>query len=667
VVRSFRRTFLPAFLLVVSSCPAFAATWKQPTPDELKMTADAAAPDAPAVYLFREETVDDKLHYHHLYAQIKILNDKGKEEFSDVEIPYEGGVISVRSIEGRTIHPDGTVIPFTSKPFVKEVIRAGDTKIMEKVFSMPEVTVGSILEYTYDLQYEDNIVISPDWDLQQPVFVHHAHYHFVPATWFMGELSTKDRFGKEQSATRLIYFPLLPPGNKVNYSIDGSYDLVVDNIPAIPEEEYSPPLGSFSYRLIFYYSAGATGADYWKTTGKEWSKDVDRFANPNDAIRQAVAGIVSPSDSDDQKLRKIYAAVMTVENTRFTREHSAAENKAQGLRVKTAADIWAQKRGSDDEINRLFISMARAAGLKAYAAAVTERQKALLNTGYLDWGQLEDEIAIVNIGGKDLFFDPGQRYCEYGKLHWMHTDVLGMRQSDNGIAPLTMPGATFQDNETVRNADLEIGPDGSLKGTIRISMGGADALRWRLKALSSDEQESKSDFEKEIQACVPDGVIVKMNHFVGISDFNSSLLATLDVSGSMGTAAGKRVLLPSSFFEARVKPIFAETKRENPIDLRFPYATEDRVTLKLAPGLSLEGLPTDTSVPMQKLAFYTVKYKSDANTYSQDRVIAVGTPLFKKEEYPNLRDFFQKTGAQDQQQLVLKRSPVEAASAGAAQ
>ena len=667
MVRSFRPIFLPAFLLVVSSCPAFAATWKQPTPDELKMTADPAAPDAPAVYLFREETVDDKLHYHHLYAQIKILNDKGKEEFSDVEIPYEGGVISVRSIEGRIIHPDGTVIPFTSKPFVKEVIRAGDTKIMEKVFSMPEVTVGSILEYTYDLQYEDNIVISPDWDLQQPVFVHHAHYHFVPATWFMGELSTKDRFGKEQSATRLIYFPLLPSGNKVNYSIDGSYDLVVDNIPAIPEEEYSPPLGSFSYRLIFYYSAGATGADYWKTTGKEWSKDVDRFANPNDAIRQAVAGIVSPSDTDDQKLRKIYAAVMTIENTRFTREHSAAENKAQGLRVKTAADIWAQKRGSDDEITRLFISMARASGLKAYAAAVTERQKALLNTGYLDWGQLEDEIAIVNIGGKDLFFDPGQRYCQYGKLHWMHTDVLGMRQSDNGIAPLTMPGATFQDNETVRNADLEIGPDGSLKGTIRISMGGADALRWRLKALSSDEQESKSDFEKEIQACVPDGVIVKMNHFVGISDFNSSLLATLDVSGSMGTAAGKRVLLPSSFFEARVKPIFAETKRENPIDLRFPYATEDRVTLKLAPGLSLEGLPTDTSVPMQKLAFYTVKYKSDANTYSQDRVIAVGTPLFKKEEYPDLRDFFQKTGAQDQQQLVLKRSPVEAASAGAAQ
>jgi hypothetical protein len=299
--------------------------------------------------------------------------------------------------------------------------------------------------------------------------------------------------------------------------------------------------------------------------------------------------------------------------------------------------------------------------------AVTERQKAILNTGYLDWGQLEDEIAIVNVGGKDVFFDPGQRYCEYGQLHWMHADVLGIRQADNGIVPFMTPPGSYKDNETVRNADLSLAPDGSLKGGIRISMTGADALRWRLKALSADEQEAKSDFEKEIQDQVPDGVIMKMNRFVNLADNTSGLQAILDVSGSMGTAAGKRVLLPSSFFQARVKPIFAETKRENPVDLRYPWATEDRVTVKLASGLSLEGLPTDASVPMEKLAAYTVKYKSDGNTYSEDRVIAVGSALYKREEYPELRDFFQKASAQDQQQLVLKRSPVEAASAGAAQ
>ncbi|MFP5228484.1 MAG: DUF3857 domain-containing transglutaminase family protein [Acidobacteriota bacterium] len=631
------------------------------------MTADPSAPDAAAVYLFREETVDDKLHYHHLYARIKVLTDKGKEQYSDIEIPYEAGVISVRALEGRTIHPDGTIIPFTGKPYDKELVKSATSTIKAKVFTMPDVTVGSIIEYQYDLQYDDNTVIAPDWDLQQSVFVHKAHYRFVPTDHDLAYFTGKDDFGKEKGVARLLYLQVLPPGNApIKGAMDGSYDFTINNIPSIPDEEDSPPLDSFSYRVIFYYSSSYTGADFWKGTGKEWAKFVDNFASPNDVIRQAVAGIVAPSDTDDQKLRKIYAAVMTVDNTRFTREHSEAENKAEGLRVKTAADVWSQKRGTDDQITRLFISMARAAGFKAYAMAVTERQRAILNTGYLHWGQLEDEIAIVNIGGKEVFFDPGQRYCEYGKLHWMHTDMLGMRETDNGVILATTPSATYKDNEEMRVADLELGPDGSLKGTIRITMAGVEALRWRQAALRSDEQDAKDKFEKEIQARVPDGVTVKMGNFVNLTDNTTGLMAVLKVSGNMGTVAGKRVVLPSSFFEARVKPIFAETRRENPIDLHYPYVNQDLITLKLAPGLSLEGVPANTSVPMEKLAVYNVKYKSDSNTYTEDRLVALGVAIFKKEEYPELRDFFQKAGAQDQQQLVLKRASIEAA-AGAAQ
>jgi hypothetical protein len=52
-----------------------------------------------------------------------------------------------------------------------------------------------------------------------------------------------------------------------------------------------------------------------------------------------VAQITAPGDSDAQKLQKIYSALMGLENTSFTRQHSAAENQAEGLHVKTAADI----------------------------------------------------------------------------------------------------------------------------------------------------------------------------------------------------------------------------------------------------------------------------------------------------------------------------------------
>lgn len=663
MVLSARRTFLPLVLSLVATFPALAATWTQPTPEELKMTSDPAAPDEPAVYLFREEKVDDRLHYHSLYVRIKILTEKGKEEFSDIEIPYESGQESIHALEGRTIHSDGTVIPFTGKPYDKELVKSGNTRVMAKVFSMPDVQVGSILEYRWDLQYSDSSLESPQWFVQQKVFVHSAHYHFTPVNLALGQtITVKDALGKEHVANRLLYYQWLPNGAKVQERANGEFDLVVDNIPALPDEDYAPPMNSYSYRVLFYYSPQYTGEAFWKDEGKEWSKQVDRFAEPSDAIRKAVAGIVAPGDTDEQKLRKIYAAVMTVDNTRFTREHSAAENHAEGLKIKTAADIWTDKRGTDDEINRLFLAMVRAAGFKAWDMIVTERDRNLLNTGYLDWSQLEDEIAIVEVGGKDVYFDPGQRYCEYGRLHWMHTGIEGIRQTAGGTGLGITPGPLYTDNRILRTADLQLAADGTLTGIVRITMLGSEALRWRQQALRTDETATKKAFEEQLQKQVPDGVHVKTSHFLGLTDPTSVLMAVMDVSGTMGTRTGKRIFLPGAFFEAGAKPLFAEQKREAPVDLHYPYVAQDEVNLSLPPGLSLEGLPTNAKVPLSNLAIYQTIYESKGQEFQEIRQIEMGTPVYKAEEYPQLRDFFQKASAQDQQSVVLERTATTTAA-----
>ena len=636
-----------------------AATWTQPTPDELKMTSDPKAPNAEAVYLFREEIVDDRLHFHRIYARIKILTEKGKDDYSDIEIPYEGGVADIQAVEGRTIHVDGTVVPFTGKPFSKELVKAGNIRIMAKVFSMPDVQVGSILEYRYELRYDDNYAIPPDWLVQQPIYVHQAHYHFVSVDLSARDFETTDALGHTNPVNRILYYHWLPPNSNIREGLDG-FDLTVSDVPALPDEEYSPPLSSFSWRLKFYYAAAFTGPEYWKEEGKYWSKDVDRFANPSDKIRQAVAQIVAPGDSDDQKLHKIYSAVMQLENTRFTREHSTAENKSEGLRVKTAADIWDQKRGSDDEIARLFIAMARAAGFRAYAMIVSERDRNLLNPGILDWDQLEDEIAIVSVGGKEVFFDPGQRYCEYGKLHWMHAQIMGIRQTDHGPDLALTPSQGYPDNVIHRVADLTLAPDGSLQGTVRITMTGEEALRWRQTVLRTDEQATKKAFGDELQQRVPPGVQVKVNHFLGLTDTSTALMAVVDVSGNMGTATGKHVFLPGAFFQASVRAPFAAEKRESPIDLHYPFIAQDEVTVTLPAGFTVESVPANADIPFPQNAVYKGIYKAANGTLELDRVVALANPLYKTSEYPQLRDFYGKMNAQDQQQVVLEKQTVTA-------
>ncbi len=660
MVRSFRCLFLCLSLLSLTHRSAFAGSdWTQPTPDQLKMTSDPDAPGASAVYLFREEEVDDEHHFHNFYAEIKILTERGKEEFSEIELPvFVYGLENVVGVEGRTIEPDGTVVPFTGKPYDKELAKVNGIRVMRKVIALPNVQVGSILEYRWNYSYGEYQIQPPDWTIQQPYFIHKAHYHFIPTGTAINYITRIDASGRQSTVYRLLYHRWLPKNAKAALLRDGngdlsSYDLTVENVPAIPDEDFSPPLQSFSYRVTFYLASAGDEADFWREEGGYWSKNVDKFADPSEPMKAAVAQIVAPGDSDGQKLQKIYAAVMTLENTDFTRAHSEAENKAEGQKTKTAADIWTDKRGTARQITELFIAMARAAGLKAYAMATTDRSEALFDSSILDWGQLTDEIAIVNVDGKDEYFDPGERYCEFGQLAWIHTQMLGIRQTDNGTEQATAPPGSYTDNETFRRANLTVSPDGTVQGQIVVTMKGVEALRWRQAALRADADQAKADFQKQMQARVPDGVQVKMDGFDGLTDDTTNLVATLDVSGSMGTKTGKRAILPAEFFEANVKPPFSAQKREDPIDMRFPFAEQDEVSVTLSQGLKLESIPTGAAIPLAKGGAYKTVYSQTEGGYTAVRLLALGNTIFKQDDYSTLRTFFQNGAAQDQQQVVL--------------
>jgi hypothetical protein len=604
------------------------------------MTADPAAPGAAAVYLSLDVSSNDRFQEAIFYARIKILSQKGIEEFSDIAIPYEERNEGIRSVEGRTIHSDGSIVPFTGKPFKKELVKAGGMRLMEKAFSMPDVQVGSILEYRYTLSYEG--VNPPKWYVQQPVFVHRAHYHFLPA-----------------EGGQLLATSYLPNGAQVADQHSMGWDLVLNNIPPQEDEEDAPPLRSLGYHVLFYYQPGEdvhTPEQYWLQAGLMWSMDADGFMSPG-KLRNVVAGIVAPGDTDEQKLRKIYAAVMTLENTNFTREHSEAENRANKLKTGKAVDIWNAKRGEADEITLLFVAMARAAGLKAYAMMVTDRDKNVFLVGEADWRQLDDAIAIVNVGGKEKYFDPGERYCEFGELGWKHTMTTGVRQIDKGVQIASTPPPTFSDTKTVRHADLTLDADGQAQGTVRIAMTGAAALKWRQEALLTDAQQTEKEFSDEVRGELPEGMTVTMKGFTALTDQTQPLEAKLEVSGPMGTKTGKRLLLPGTFFEAQSKGRYSSATRENSVYLHYSYSVQDQVTLHMPADAKVELQPKSQVIPFLPYARFAGTYGVDGSNYEYGRAEEVGGIAYETKQYPALRNFFQSVNTQDQARLVLIMAP----------
>jgi hypothetical protein len=637
---------MPLFVLL-ASFPAWGGTkWTQPTADELKMTADPAAPGAAAVYLNLEETTNEVGGHHTFYARIKVLTEDGKK-YGDVTIPYLDQEENIHGVEGRTIHSDGTVVPFTGKPWQKLVVKGAGIRRMEKGFSLRDVQVGSILEYRYETTYYG--FRPPRWYLQQVLYVHQEHFHYDPSQLLPG-MSTQ----------------FLPRGVQMTGSGWKGWDLRVSDIPPQVEEDDSPPVHSMGYRVMFYYMITPVKSygDFWKAQGAIWSGGVDAYAAP-EKLKEAVAQLTEPGDTDRQKLEKIYAAVMGMDNTSFSREHTQAEDKVQKAKAENTTDIWAKRRGNQEEIALVFIGLARAAGLKAYAMAVTNRDENAFVVQQADWSQLDDTIAIVNVGGKEMYFDPGERYCAFGELHWKHTWTAGVRQLDGGTTAIAQtPYPVFSATKTERDADLHLDSDGGVKGTIRIEMTGSVALRWRQEALVSDEEQTKKEFTDGLQAELPAGLTVKMDGLSALTDYTVPLVANLEVSGNMGTRTGKRMFLPGTFFEAQAKPRFVNAVRQNPVYLPYPYSVHDKVKLALPAMATLEMMPKTQEIKFSPYAGLSSAYgMADKGRYAYERLEAVNGLFYETKDYPQLRDFFQRVNTQDQAQVVLVTAPAVAAAA----
>jgi len=152
-------SFLSSFVLVCAMGALLHADDRPPvTPDDLKMTSEPNAPGAAAIILYRQVDRDDDPDRGHEsnFLRIKILKEEGRK-YADVEIPYEKGYSDkIVSVSGRTIHADGSVVEFKGKPFDKTIAKAKGLKYSAKTFTLPDVQVGSVIEYSYTIQLAEN-------------------------------------------------------------------------------------------------------------------------------------------------------------------------------------------------------------------------------------------------------------------------------------------------------------------------------------------------------------------------------------------------------------------------------------------------------------------------------------------------------------------------------
>jgi len=654
-----------AFLLCLSHpmMTLLAATPQQPEtgwlpipPEELAIKESPAGPGAPALVLYREVRTDDVQSFESRYTRIKILSEEGRE-YGNVEIPYRPKVTWIEGIRARVVRPDGTSAGFNGQIYDRIVVKTRRFQFQAKVFSLPDVQVGSIIEYSYKVRWKklpdvlqrlDSYIIqgvlsfgTATWDVQHELFTRRARFEIFPLPKVLLRWASQ-RLGQGTS-------PAPQP--------DGRVVLEVENVVGFQREEYMPPEAILKGRVFFFYVFGPAWSQelYWRSLGGQHAEFFEKFIGKSRKIERAVKELLGPNDSPEEKLRKIYSRVQTIRYLSYERMRSEKEQQRERLSEnKSAEDVLAHGHADANEINLLFAAMVRAAGLEASIVEITARDDSLFRPQIWDPGQLDAMVISVKLGDQERFFDPATLFCPPQILPWEESIAQGIRIGPNGGTMVHTPLPESSSAVTERQASLKLLEDGTLQGKLIAAFFGQEALDRRLDSYSRDDSGRRKAIEDEVKAWLPAGASVEIH---SIREWESSA-DPLQVECSVriphfAVSTGRRLLLPSSVFHSRREDPFRHAARQHPVYFRYPHQEKDDVTVELPADCRLEAIPPAFN---DKREFGRVELTREAagSTLRIRRHYVMDEFLFDVNLYNSLRAFFTATRTADDQKIVLE-------------
>ncbi|RPJ02263.1 MAG: DUF3857 domain-containing protein [Candidatus Aminicenantes bacterium] len=675
---------LATVLVVLCGRPAYAQkSWPPVSPEELAMKDYPQQPGAAAVILYREEITDGETFATSVFRRLKVLTEAGRE-YSNIEIPFVTGSTKITGIQARVVPPEGPAREFGGQIFDKTAFRYRKMRVAAKTFALPDVAVGSIIDYRYKVEIDrkstgsteglDDIVSGlggfggrpeeggypeenrlrampfESWDVQDDLFTKKAKFATTSNELLLDYLF--GRFG-----CRMAWVSIGKMSSTPKFEKD-TIELELVDIPAYEEEEYSVPEETLRTSVDLFYISGEVedNEEFWKLESEEWQKGVDAFLGKPAKLTATAQEIIGDATDPTEQLKRIYARVQGLRNLSYEKGLTRRQRKEQKVKDnRKVTEVLERGFGVRSDLTRTFVALARAAGLTADVVRVAARDNKIFRKNYLSfYTQLDTEVATVNVGDKVLAFDPATPFCPFGLVHWSRTNSAALRVEETGPVFFSIPVFPPDMALTQREIALTLDLQGNLAGTVTTTYTGQEALVRRLDHIHDDDAARREALEKELGDLLPLGASAKLTGVENIDNNTPSLITHYEISiPGIGTAAGEKMLLPVSPLAGSGQYPFRHDERKYPVYIPYPFRQFDDIIITLPEGLTAEVRP----VPRKNetgFSDYSILCGLEApNRLHIQRDLSIKKSLFPLEQYKAIKSFYDTVRTIDEEQIVL--------------
>ena len=640
------------------------AQWRPVSPEELALKPPKSDANADAEGLFRDVRLLNEAatfgYPHNViteYVRLKIFTDRGKEKYSNVEIPYfDKNVIS--DVQGRTIHPDGTILDVKKDAIFDKVIeRKTGQKVRVITFALPAVEPGSIIEYRWTKSVGEFISRYVPLEVQTDFPVDEVDFHIKPVS------------GTVVSWPTMRYMPFNCNPQKNENEMGGFTGLKVLNVPAFHEEPYMPPpLTSKQWILIYYEENSNSGKEkYWTSLGKEIHGEYAPKLKVNGELKQIAQEVTSGAANDEEKVARLAEYCRKNIKNLFGDEITAEEREAAKKENNNTSDTFHRKEGTPRDINLAFIALAQAAGYDASLAELADRRTFFFNPEVQSRYFLNSSDVAVYVNNKWNFYDIINPNLAPGQLYWSEQGIYALVTDGKQPEFVQTPILSSEVTKIQRIGTLKLSAEGVLEGDIRELLWGNEAITWRERHGKANPEQREEALRDQLKQ--------------RFGDFDLSAVKTTaspDLKLPVGInyhivvrgyaqRTGKRLFLPPNFFAVGHVARFTDSTRTQSVYFDYPWSEFDSLDIQLPEGYQLDHPDAPQGVKVAPTVNYSLQLSiSKDNVLHYRRNFTFGTDkllVFEAKVYPAIKQIFEIVQQGDTHMLTLKHEDQPAQTA----
>lgn len=315
-------------------------------------------------------------------TRIKILSNAGIE-WAKVEIPF----YQSNNIYEKVFNLEATAYNFengqlTQTKLEKESVH--EEKMSEnwmlKKFAIPNVKVGTVIEYTYKIESE-YVFNLRDWEFQWKIPVLFSQYKvsLVPFYQYTFLLQGANKFDEQTSA---VATGLEQQFGATKYK-DMIHTYIMKNLPAFKDEEFITSAKDYMVKLDFQLSKVIYPDGFqrdiistWPLLMKDLSED-DNFGRYLDKCYKQTSKVFDLKGFTGLTQQQKFDSVLN-----YVKKNYSWNGKERKYSSKSVKDLMTDKFGNSADINLFAVGLLNGVGVKASPVLISTRSNGKIKYDY---------------------------------------------------------------------------------------------------------------------------------------------------------------------------------------------------------------------------------------------------------------------------------------------